>query len=237
MNSLRNLFLRTARQPIIQPVRTKPSPIDIPEILERIFYFTDDFTLRRTAVLVCRQWCYINVNRFSRTVYYNYSIGQEKPELVVARLTGASRLYCYLIGDDVVRGENVHQCGLRYQIMLLDIILICFIFMSVWRTRSSIHRILFPFVFLYFSSVGPIEAKLWGSHQQQPGRISETIGETGPDPSAQTQTSHLYLFATQRNSHRLSSLHQRLPRCIPLPAYPDQHYSSYPIIREPVLQL
>ncbi|OAQ36767.1 hypothetical protein K457DRAFT_120088 [Linnemannia elongata AG-77] len=30
-------------------------------------------------------------------------MGQEKPELVVARLTGASRLYCYLTGDDVVR--------------------------------------------------------------------------------------------------------------------------------------
>ncbi|KAF9545733.1 hypothetical protein EC957_010596 [Mortierella hygrophila] len=33
-------------------------------------------------------------------------MGQETPELAVARLTGASRLYCYLTGNDVVRDRR-----------------------------------------------------------------------------------------------------------------------------------
>ncbi|KAG0292010.1 hypothetical protein BGZ96_004635 [Linnemannia gamsii] len=93
-----NTFWRMPEQPspAIQPRKKTSQVFDIPEILERIFYFTDEFTLRRAAVLVCREWFYMNVNLFPRTVYYENGMKKKQPELLVSRLTGAARLCCDL---------------------------------------------------------------------------------------------------------------------------------------------
>ncbi|OAQ36765.1 hypothetical protein K457DRAFT_26988 [Linnemannia elongata AG-77] len=101
---------------IHHPSRKRPSLIDIPEILERIFYFTDDFTLRRTAVLVCRHWLHMNINRIPRTVYYKNELRMRlrQPELVVSRLTGATRLCCYHTVDEVSRDvKNPFKSNIR----------------------------------------------------------------------------------------------------------------------------
>lgn len=111
MSLFKNTFsqkLKLSSPAIHHPERKRPSPIDIPEILERIFYFTDDFTLRWTAVLVRRQWFHMNTNRFPRTVYYKNDMRRQgqQPELVVSRLTGAARLCCYLTVDEMSRGND-----------------------------------------------------------------------------------------------------------------------------------
>ncbi|KAF9144761.1 hypothetical protein BGX30_011524 [Mortierella sp. GBA39] len=117
MDLFKSTFFRMSEAPppaIHHPSRERPSPIDIPEILERVFYFTDDFTLRRTAVLVCRQWFDMNINRFSRTVYYKNDMGREQLGLVVSRLIGATRLHCYLTVDDMSRDtRNPFRLNIR----------------------------------------------------------------------------------------------------------------------------
>ncbi|KAK5828951.1 hypothetical protein F5H01DRAFT_12061 [Linnemannia elongata] len=99
---------------IHHPSRKRPSLIDIPEILERIFYFTDDFTLRRTAILVCRHWLHMNINRIPRTVYYKNELRMRlrQPELVVSRLTGATRLCCYHTVDETSRTPSSRISGM-----------------------------------------------------------------------------------------------------------------------------
>ncbi|KAF9106676.1 hypothetical protein BGX29_008825 [Mortierella sp. GBA35] len=51
-------------------INTAPtrSPLHIPEILEAIFSFVGNLTLRQTVVLVCRQWLLMNRHRVVREI-------------------------------------------------------------------------------------------------------------------------------------------------------------------------
>ncbi|KAK3819338.1 MAG: hypothetical protein JOS17DRAFT_756226 [Linnemannia elongata] len=120
MNLLKNTFSRKSKppSPAIHPPSRKSSITSrpYPRSLERIFFFTDDFTLRWIAVLVCRQWFHMNMNRFPRTVYYKSDMRRrrQQPELVVSRLTGATRLCCYLTVDEMSRDiRNPFRSNIR----------------------------------------------------------------------------------------------------------------------------
>ncbi|KAG0310433.1 hypothetical protein BGZ97_012563 [Linnemannia gamsii] len=51
------------------PSKKPPSPLDIPEILEIIFSFVDDYTRFKTVVLVCREWCIMNLGTCKEVVW------------------------------------------------------------------------------------------------------------------------------------------------------------------------
>ncbi|KAG0297221.1 hypothetical protein BGZ96_007279 [Linnemannia gamsii] len=51
------------------PSKQPPSPLDIPEILEIIFSFVDEYTLFKTVVLVCREWCIMNLGVCKEVVW------------------------------------------------------------------------------------------------------------------------------------------------------------------------
>lgn len=76
--------------------RTTLSPLGINEILELIFSYLDDNTIRRSAVLVCRQWRLLNQGRLIREVYWQEDWKSSRKERATRRLPGAGRLYCCL---------------------------------------------------------------------------------------------------------------------------------------------
>ncbi|KAG0322833.1 hypothetical protein BGZ97_003390 [Linnemannia gamsii] len=80
-------------QPLQQRQR-RISPLDIPEILQRIFFFVDNgHTLSRTVILVCKDWFIMNKHRVIRDwVWDSDRKDLFKLEKHLAKLTGAGRV-------------------------------------------------------------------------------------------------------------------------------------------------
>ncbi|OAQ36844.1 hypothetical protein K457DRAFT_150945 [Linnemannia elongata AG-77] len=80
-----------------QQLQTTPSlcrplsPLDIPELLQHIFSFLNQRSLR-IAILVCRQWLYLNQHRLHREVIWDFSWGLSTLTQTMKRLPGADRL-------------------------------------------------------------------------------------------------------------------------------------------------
>ncbi|KAF9102524.1 hypothetical protein BGX29_004505 [Mortierella sp. GBA35] len=73
--------------------RIRISPLDIPEILQRIFDFVDDnHTLTRTVILVCREWFLMNRYRLVREWVWDSDRKDLKLEKHLTRLGGAGRV-------------------------------------------------------------------------------------------------------------------------------------------------
>ncbi|KAG0297213.1 hypothetical protein BGZ96_007271 [Linnemannia gamsii] len=73
-----------------------PSPLAIPEILERIFSYVDDFTLRRTVVLVCRLWLQMNQHLILRELVWDTHVAVHNIDKILSKLadTGRLRWFC-----------------------------------------------------------------------------------------------------------------------------------------------
>lgn len=71
------------------------SPVEIPELLEIIFSYIDNFTLRTSVVGVCRQWFLINRHRVVREVICDNGADPKHQEAIMSRLLGAGRLWWY----------------------------------------------------------------------------------------------------------------------------------------------
>ncbi|KAK3811588.1 MAG: hypothetical protein JOS17DRAFT_763035 [Linnemannia elongata] len=69
-----------------------PSPLSIPEILERIFSYVDDFTIHRTVVLVCRLWLQMNQHRVLRELLWDIHVPVQHIDKILAKLGDAGRL-------------------------------------------------------------------------------------------------------------------------------------------------
>ncbi|KAG0322978.1 hypothetical protein BGZ97_001890 [Linnemannia gamsii] len=89
------------KQPITPPpeliqVPIAPSPLAIPEILERIFSYVDDFTLRRTVVLVCRLWLQMNQHLILRELVWDIHVAVQAIDKTLLKLpdTGRLRWFC-----------------------------------------------------------------------------------------------------------------------------------------------
>ncbi|KAK3806253.1 MAG: hypothetical protein JOS17DRAFT_767737, partial [Linnemannia elongata] len=79
--------------------RTTLSPLDLPEILELIFSYLDNYTTRRSVVLVCRQWHLLNQNRLVREVTWNQDWRPSRKERALRKLPGAGQLYICHLGN------------------------------------------------------------------------------------------------------------------------------------------
>lgn len=93
-HSSKNLPITPPPEIIQLPIA--PSPLTIPEILERIFSYVDDFTLRRTVVLVCRLWLQMNQHRVLRELVWDIHVPVQHIDKTLAKLsdTGRLRWYC-----------------------------------------------------------------------------------------------------------------------------------------------
>lgn len=87
-------FLTTATATSTTTSRTL-SPVEIPELLEIIFSYVDNFTLRTTVVGVCRQWFLMNRHRVVREVIWDNGADPKRQEAIISRLLGAGRLWWY----------------------------------------------------------------------------------------------------------------------------------------------
>ncbi|KAG9072960.1 hypothetical protein KI688_000741 [Linnemannia hyalina] len=74
-------------------VQTKISPLDIPEILDLIFSFLNDYTLRRSVLRVSRQWHLLSQTRLSREVIWSEHSRPSKKERALRTLPGASKVH------------------------------------------------------------------------------------------------------------------------------------------------
>ncbi|KAF9282398.1 hypothetical protein BGZ88_011064 [Linnemannia elongata] len=73
------------------------SPLDIPEILELIFSYLDNYTIRRSVVRVCRQWSLMNQHRIFRDVTWCQSWGSFRRWKTLRKLPGVGRFnICHL---------------------------------------------------------------------------------------------------------------------------------------------
>ncbi|KAK3819421.1 MAG: hypothetical protein JOS17DRAFT_820006 [Linnemannia elongata] len=99
MTLIKNPFSRTPKHSTnLHPSPTTPFSLDIPEILERIFSFLNDYTIRWTVALVSRQWFVLNQNRLLRTVSANFLVSPSQPpeDALTSRLLGAHRFCCFV---------------------------------------------------------------------------------------------------------------------------------------------
>ncbi|KAF9906068.1 hypothetical protein EC991_001076 [Linnemannia zychae] len=106
MVKLKNLFSRTQRAAktttttttstttiATKHLSTTPSLLNLPEVLQLIFSYLDDSTIRRTVILVCRQWLNLNQGRIlRRAVCYSNWIST-RPEVVASNLVGAAAIH------------------------------------------------------------------------------------------------------------------------------------------------
>ncbi|KAF9548677.1 hypothetical protein EC957_005916 [Mortierella hygrophila] len=74
-------------------IQTTLSPLDIPEILEQIFSYLDNSTLRRSIAPVCRQWFLLSQNRLVRDITWHESLGSFRKRRLLRKLPGAGRFY------------------------------------------------------------------------------------------------------------------------------------------------
>ncbi|KAG0294123.1 hypothetical protein BGZ96_001745 [Linnemannia gamsii] len=73
------------------PLSRSLSPLNVPELLQLIFSFLNQRSLR-TAILVCRQWFFLNRQRLHREVVWDFSWKHSSPLTTLSRLGGAKRL-------------------------------------------------------------------------------------------------------------------------------------------------
>lgn len=92
-----NMFFKQPKK--TPPTRPTPRALEIPEILDRIFfYIQDDYILSHSIILVCRQWLGMNQHRLHREVSWvgnsnNKSISDKNSiDKLLARLPRATQL-------------------------------------------------------------------------------------------------------------------------------------------------
>ncbi|KAF9121600.1 hypothetical protein BGX30_002479 [Mortierella sp. GBA39] len=71
---------------------SRPSPLNIPELLHQIFYFFDDFELTRHVLPVCRLWFLLNQHLIAREVHFDETQPSEELEQAILGLPWATRL-------------------------------------------------------------------------------------------------------------------------------------------------
>lgn len=76
--------------------RCRLSPLEIPELLDKIFSYIDEATLAHSAVLVSRQWFLLNRSRVIREAVVDRDMTDEELDVVVRiQLPVARRLYWF----------------------------------------------------------------------------------------------------------------------------------------------
>ncbi|KAF9900093.1 hypothetical protein EC991_007929, partial [Linnemannia zychae] len=73
----------------------KPSPLDLPELLDKIFTFVSEPTLAFSVPFVCRQWFILSQRRIIREVVVDTDMTDEELEGALARLRVSRRLYWF----------------------------------------------------------------------------------------------------------------------------------------------
>ncbi|KAF9122818.1 hypothetical protein BGW39_009480 [Mortierella sp. 14UC] len=114
MAILRNPFSKTQRvataTATTRPLAT-PSPFNLPEVLQLIFSYLNDATIRRTAILVCQQWLHLNQGRILRKAICRRDWTSSRPEVVASSLVGAAAVhFCLSVNtphdQDVITRAN-----------------------------------------------------------------------------------------------------------------------------------
>ncbi|KAF9122819.1 hypothetical protein BGW39_009481 [Mortierella sp. 14UC] len=94
---MNRLFRKKHNHPQKDTSPPPPSIFNIPEVLEIIFSYLDDTTIRRTCLLVCRQWHQLTQSRVRREVRWDWRWKRHRLETALTRLAGAHRLTCTCI--------------------------------------------------------------------------------------------------------------------------------------------
>ncbi|KAF9909557.1 hypothetical protein EC991_008382 [Linnemannia zychae] len=79
-------------QPQLVQLPIAPSPLVIPEILERIFSYVDEYTLRKSVILVCRLWHQMNRYLVLRELVWDTHIPVERIDKTLSKLPDSGRL-------------------------------------------------------------------------------------------------------------------------------------------------
>ncbi|KAK3845734.1 MAG: hypothetical protein J3R72DRAFT_418339 [Linnemannia gamsii] len=79
------------------PLAPRPSPINVPELLHRIFDFFTDYELTLHVIPVCRLWFLLHQHRIAREIYIDEALGYERLERALQGLPYATRL-CWSSG-------------------------------------------------------------------------------------------------------------------------------------------
>lgn len=98
---------------IPETLAPRPSPLNIPELLHRIFYFFDDFELTRHVLPVCHLWFLLNQHYIARETHFDEAQPIEELELALLGLPWATRL-CWS-GGVIKKATRAQQRRYRRQ--------------------------------------------------------------------------------------------------------------------------
>ncbi|KAF9142851.1 hypothetical protein BGX30_002041 [Mortierella sp. GBA39] len=94
------------------PFRATITFLSIPELLDMVFSFVSQETLRKTVILVCRNWFFLNRHRVSRELSWDFKWFADDATKALTRLPGAGRLvwrcdrYCANIWPELIKSLN-----------------------------------------------------------------------------------------------------------------------------------
>ncbi|KAF8947949.1 hypothetical protein BGZ47_007217 [Haplosporangium gracile] len=94
------------------PLRATATFLCISELLDMVFSFTPQDTLRKTVILVCHKWFFLNRHRVSRELSWDFKWFADDAAKALTRLPGAGRLvwrcdhYCENIWPKFIKTLN-----------------------------------------------------------------------------------------------------------------------------------
>lgn len=86
----RHIVSPSQRSPL--PSRATATFLCIPELLDMVFSYVSQETLRKTVILVCRNWFLLNRHRVSRELSWDFTWFADDAAKALTRLPGAGRL-------------------------------------------------------------------------------------------------------------------------------------------------
>lgn len=106
----RDVVSQSQRQPL--PFRSTATFLCIPELLDIVFSFVSQETLRKTVILVCRNWFFLNRHRVSRELSWDFQWFADDASQALKKLPGAGRLvwrcdrYCENTWPKLIKSLN-----------------------------------------------------------------------------------------------------------------------------------
>lgn len=92
MSPSRERHAMSQSQQSLLPMRATATFSCIPELLDLVFSFVPQDSLRRTVILVCRKWFFLNRHRVSRQLSWDYRWFANDAAKALKKLPGAGRL-------------------------------------------------------------------------------------------------------------------------------------------------
>ncbi|KAF9950308.1 hypothetical protein BGZ72_008004 [Mortierella alpina] len=92
-----------------RPLQKPRSPLEVTEILQHVFSYLDEYSMRMSVVHVCRKWYYMNQHIVMRELVWHTTSSSEDFAKFLVKLPDANRLRWFSQFRGATRNENTPQ--------------------------------------------------------------------------------------------------------------------------------